>query len=281
MKEPVLAENEEPVEGYPYLCRMRNPARCGGRVTVIGSRVEPKYVAFYVKTHGEEWFLQIWDYIPIEAIPDCLRYIKDHPEDDFDIPEEGRDIPDEEVDRLKSWTATEDDIGKLIALNRVVAQLEIQVKADLIKINGDLLSQLKEMRISDFEIGVCFAFLYPVGIWQEIEVVNVRILGDVKPSDEPSEFEYLGSCKNWNEFCGIENHPLQNVELCYIMSRAVMTVSSEERHLLFEVDRVWADTRPTIQRLAYAPSFKGEQFSSARYGVYKEAFAKLKQSEQK
>lgn len=39
-----------PLKGYKYLGR--NPNICGGRVTLIGSRLEPRYIYYY----GQQWY---------------------------------------------------------------------------------------------------------------------------------------------------------------------------------------------------------------------------------
>jgi uncharacterized protein (DUF433 family) len=77
-----LADGEDPVDGFPYLCRMKK--RCGGRVTVSGSRMEPKYVVFHVNQNGVDWFRENWSYISNEAIADCFKYIEKYPEEGFD-----------------------------------------------------------------------------------------------------------------------------------------------------------------------------------------------------
>ena len=75
-----LKDGEVRVDGFEYLVRMEK--RCGGRVTVTGSRMEPKDVVYHVNNVGLKEFFRIWDYLPPESIDECFRIVKDHPEEE-------------------------------------------------------------------------------------------------------------------------------------------------------------------------------------------------------
>ena len=78
-----LEDSEEPVEGFALLCTMQN--RCGGRVTITGTRLEPRYIVFYVNNYGADYVLDVWKYLSQEAIDECFRYMALHPKESLEL----------------------------------------------------------------------------------------------------------------------------------------------------------------------------------------------------
>lgn len=69
-----MAAPLEDLSNYQTLCQ--EDGICGGRVTIKGTRMEPRYVVSYLELHGIKNFKDIWPHISELAVVESFIYDK-------------------------------------------------------------------------------------------------------------------------------------------------------------------------------------------------------------
>ena len=165
---------------------------------------------------------------------------------------------------LKPLVVTDQDLISFRSLNDLCSRLEADTKAELLKLNRELLNRVKKDYLDDYEIDVKFDFIlseeHPDHQEDSDNIFSsVEVTGSVWAGYEVA-LNFLADGQDWS--LKIPNHPLLNEKYCYIL-RSALRQAKNITHF-FHCEAVWVDIICRRQRVGYHPSYAGERFRSCR-----------------